>query len=370
MFSLRTILSRILRRNPISRQVKKFGKSIFIWLGGKEFEILFKHPKTVRVCFIDDFQRFMDSSITARSTCYDAGIWQTASQKNLEAVIVVEYHRLEKSLSMTPWIAGRGIDAFERLVSALEMHHQRFGESPNARSEDVESGVQVAIEFTRRNIAIIDEDLTNRFNRIVSLSKVSPDIAQCYGSVLCKREEQYSLVGEAAQQFISSRRSTRAFCDEVVNLATIQSIVRVAVSAPSVCNRQAWKVVVVQEPSLLEKALSLQNGNAGFRGSIHNLFVVLVDLSYFLTIEERNQPWIEGGLFSMNLMLSLKAHGYGSCALNWCADEPSDASLRSLLSIDSHYIVIMMIAFGNTEDETVHAASPRRSINSFMYNRP
>src|SRR3546814_1994141 len=68
---------------------------------------------------------------------------------------------------------------------------------------------------------------------------------------------------------------------------------------------------------IIDRALSLQNGNRGFGHEIPCLLILCTDLSAFDTAGERYQHWIDGGMFSMSLVWALHALGYSSCCLNW-----------------------------------------------------
>src|SRR3546814_8739546 len=86
---------------------------------------------------------------------------------------------------------------------------------------------------------------------------------------------------------------------------------------------QASYVYCLQSREIIDRALSLQNGNRGFGHEIPCLLILCTDLSAFDTAGERYQHWIDGGMFSMSLVWALHALGYSSCCLNW-SKTPSD----------------------------------------------
>ena len=57
---------------------------------------------------------------------------------------------------------------------------------------------------------------------------------------------------------------------------------------------------------------------------------------------ERNQGWIDGGMFAMSLIYAFHALGIGTCCLNWAVDSRTDRTLRSVVSMPDHEAVIMM----------------------------
>ena len=54
----------------------------------------------------------------------------------------------------------------------------------------------------------------------------------------------------------STRRSIRKYTDEDVGVETILDCIDTAVTAPSGCNSQCWKFVVIHNPEVLEKLAS------------------------------------------------------------------------------------------------------------------
>ncbi|MCA1920535.1 MAG: nitroreductase family protein, partial [Flavobacterium piscis] len=115
----------------------------------------------------------------------------------------------------------------------------------------------------------------------------------------------------------------------------------------------------IREKTTKEKALALQNGNRGFGFLADKILVVTEDLNYFLSIAERNEAYINGGMFSMNLLYALHFYGIGACPLNWCAEKSNDMALRKLCLIPENEIIIMMIAIGGIPDKFMLASSPR-----------
>jgi nitroreductase len=109
--------------------------------------------------------------------------------------------------------------------------------------------------------------------------------------------------------------------------------------------------------------LRFQSGNTGFTDSIPTLAVITTDTRYFSGIGERNQAWIEGGLFAMSFVWALHALGYDTCMLNMSVPNKTAAALRAEASIDDAEQVIMMIAIGRGRPGHRRARSPRKSVS-------
>lgn len=93
--------------------------------------------------------------------------------------------------------------------------------------------------------------------------------------------------------------------------------------------------------------MSYQNGNSGFGHTVPALFVITSDMRIFEKSGERNQGWVDGGLFAMALVYALHALGLGACMLNWSQDHDQDDALRAAFEIP---------------DDLLVAQSPRRPV--------
>src|SRR5690606_22323819 len=111
------------------------------------------------------------------------------------------------------------------------------------------------------------------------------------------------------------RTSVREFSSMAVDPAVINEAVELALKAPSVCNRQSSRVLVIYDRSTIQKILALQGGFRGYE-TPNVLLVVTSDISIFVAPQERNQPYVDGGIFSMALLLALEFFSIAACPLN------------------------------------------------------
>lgn len=166
------------------------------------------------------------------------------------------------------------------------------------------------------------------------------------------------------ENFFESRRSVRHFSNKPVPRETIDLALKCAVESPSVCNRQPWRVDVIDDPEKVIETLTYQNGNTGFRESVKTLLVISVDCSLFSGPGERNQRFIDGGIFSMSVVLALHAAGVSSCMLNWSRNNSHSQALRTYLSIPPRFEIMMMVATGFAHIDALVATSPRKPLES------
>ena len=102
----------------------------------------------------------------------------------------------------------------------------------------------------------------------------------------------------------------------------------------------------------------LQNGNNGFTDSINKVLLITTDTKKFTKLES-NQVFVDGGLFSMNLLLSLHSLGVASCCLNTCLPYVDEEKMKIVGEIPSSERLIMMIGIGKYKDSFEVAISDR-----------
>ena len=163
--------------------------------------------------------------------------------------------------------------------------------------------------------------------------------------------------------FIASRFSCRMFDARPVPRGEIEAALRVAQSAPSQCNRQATKVHVYEERDQIDHLLSLQGGAAGFASTVPALLLVTSELTAWGGPQQRNQPYVDGGLYSLATLLALHARGLASCPLNLAVTNRTERLIKRAGEVPACERLVMMIAVGYPSRPALRAAkSPRRPL--------
>lgn len=89
-------------------------------------------------------------------------------------------------------------------------------------------------------------------------------------------------------------------------------------------------------------------------------FVVSSEITAWGGPQQRNQPYMDGGLYAMMLMLALDAKGFMSCPLNLAIGNRTERTIKQVGSIPPRERLIVMIAAGTQPDHPIRAAnSPR-----------
>lgn len=166
--------------------------------------------------------------------------------------------------------------------------------------------------------------------------------------------------------FFWSRSSVRQFAPDPVTPEELELAVSIAQRSPCVCNRQSGRVRALTERSDISDALAIQGGARGFEREVPLLLVISSELANFQGAGERNQCWVDGGLFAMSLMWGLHSLGLVSCALNWSKEPAVDRELKSRFDIPASESIIFLLAVGRPPEEFTVARSPRKPLNEVL----
>lgn len=313
-----------------------------------------RYPGRLLLAYLYDYRRY-------RRWSGVLGFERTRA--TLEASITIDYHRVEKGLSLSRTRLGFGQAVIARLIENLTLYMQRYGMDRTVRA--AVSTLHAYCEFHRLRGNDCPE-VVRFLNTIRDEVDWGCPSAVLGGTIRKRREEILRTSRIDFMAFVRSRHSIRHFSKDRVDLSLVRRAVEMALWTPSVCNRQPWRVHVYQEPTLRREILSYQNGCRGFEDEIDTVLLITCDLSVFLSIGERNQCWIDGGLFAMSLVYALHSLGLGTCCLN-CSIEPSvDRPLRHAARLSPSEAIIVMIAVGNLPEEFEVAASSRKSVDETM----
>lgn len=293
---------------------------------------------------VSDALRFM-KWVPARRTEYAV----------LSAELLFQFHKLEKGFSMPN---RRQVFGRTPAVATLDLLQRWRHNGFSTRDPVYQGAIECLRTYTRLSARTseaqalfdrLDAELANHATPCTALeTPMKPRVAD----------------GNSEVSFFNlmlARRSVRNFAERAVNQQDIMRAVQVALFSPSACNRQPWRVHVYSDGSSIRGMLALQNGNAGFGHTVPCLLVVTSTSSGYFDASERWQPYVDGGLFSMSLLLALQCSGISTCCLNWCVPPQTDEAAHRLGSIPPDEKIIMYIAAGYPVDDVLVPRSARRA---------
>lgn len=283
------------------------------------------------------------------------------SQGVLQAAIRKTYHRLEKGLALSEPRPGFGADAVATLRADLDEYLARF--APDTVSLEAVNTLTEYLAFNHGQ-GLPMPRLTMEVERLRARHALRHEQG---GTRLVERESLWRDARLDLRAFFAARHSIRQFAPRAVDLDLIRAAVAMAAHSPSVCNRQAGQVYVLDDPVIRAQALALQNGNRGFGHQAGTILVVTTRLDCFLTVGERYQPWIDGGLFAMSLIYALHSLGLGTCCLNWSVEPAADQALKAATGIPDDQCVIFLLAVGHLPERLRVTQSPRREAGGQLH---
>lgn len=162
--------------------------------------------------------------------------------------------------------------------------------------------------------------------------------------------------GKKILTLIKSRQSDRKYSDKPIEKEKLERIIEAGRMAPSACNSQPWKFIVVSEPDLIGKLAEASSakllGMNIFVSQAPVLLVVVREQANYSSrigakIKRRDYSLIDIGIASENICLQSEAEGIGSCMIGWFNED----QVRKTLGIPKSKRVELIITLGYSLSE-------------------
>ncbi|WP_220154077.1 nitroreductase family protein [Rossellomorea aquimaris] len=283
------------------------------------------------------------------------------AKRHHETDLIYYYHKIEKGLSLPNPRIGFGQKVVNHLLSILNHYIKQYGWD----------NVSIAALNTLYSYYYFNEKndlrLNELLNKLEELSKTIDAISRpTVGGIDEVKKVDIDKSNIDFKEFAFSRYSIRNYAPGNVSIDLIKEAVYIAQKTPSVCNRQPWRVYVYSNEEDKINILKYQNGNVGFGDGASKILIVTSELKDFRGPRERNQSYIDGGMYSMSLIYALHSLGVGSCALNLAVSPQTETELKNTANISESEVLIMMIAVGNLPKKLNVASSPRRAVEDVI----
>lgn len=138
---------------------------------------------------------------------------------------------------------------------------------------------------------------------------------------------------------IRGRRSIRRYKDELVDDEKIRKIIEAGIWAPSACNHQAWRFIIIDDSELLKELCRL--GSASFLKNAHQAVLVLYN-NQSDNLEYRD--YIQSAAAAVeNMNLMAYSLGVATC---WINNLPNKSVVRRKFKIPGYYDPIALLTLG------------------------
>lgn len=166
-------------------------------------------------------------------------------------------------------------------------------------------------------------------------------------------------------ELVSKRESCRTFNGTLVPKELLEKVIDVARLAPSACNGQPWRfIVVINEQERMQLASSMQafNKQAG-------AFIVIVEESTNISskvgsaIKRHNFPQIDIGIVATHIVLEATDLGVSSCIIGWFDEN----AVKKQFKIPKNKRVRLIISLGYTDNPVLRKKVRKNSEDIVTY---
>ncbi|MFV0165368.1 nitroreductase family protein [Empedobacter falsenii] len=305
--------------------------------------------------FVQDFKLYKKYSLT----------FSNKDLENKESDLILNYHSLEKGMLFKTMKKGFA----ENRIKNLHVILNDPDIIKNINRSQIKVGYQVICQYyelhQKANYNIEYLYSKEQYLKYKSILNLSYD-ANFNGIINWNKEEFYKETSADFFKFAYSRKSVREFTGNLISHKIINQVIELANTAPSVCNRQASNVYLVEDKVKIDQLLKIQGGFTGYIKDVHQLLILTNDRKYYYTVGERNQFYIDGGIYLMNLLYALHYYQIGNCPANWGKEIADDKMVSKIVSISESEKIICMIPIGELKETFRTTLSERRpNIENF-----
>ena len=281
------------------------------------------------------------------------------SEERMRASLTASYHIIEKGLSMPNRRLGFGQERLILLIKECERYYKLYGE--HMQLEYAISIVKEYDELHKRE----NYKLENNIQRMIDgLLSCFPQVKSATQLSFTKKE-YFAQIKAPFDTFSASRHSMRPFGGHVA-IGTIEKAVELAKNAPSACNKQPVRIHLITDKEKIAQVLEMQQGTRGFGQDIDKVLIITTQFSGCTRYSERYMPFMDAGIFTMNLLYALHFYEVGAIPLVWLNSKKRDSILRALVGIPEFEMPAIILGIGDVSDEIVCALSPRLDTQELL----
>lgn len=310
----------------------------------------------------------LDLTLLVRNSFIDAKLFYIHSMvfkddtfNKIESRIILHYHGIEKGFLFENFKHRFGALRVIELVKLLKNKDV----VKNHKQSQIAAAYLAMCKYYEKHlndgIDISDYFKIEDYDFFKSLSTLDLDIIKEHN-----RSDFFGKSNANFLEFSKSRGSIRSFTGEKIPIETINKIIDLAKTAPSVCNRQPTKIYYVESKLTIDRIFDIQQGLKGYSDEIVQLLVLVSDRNYFYSIGERNQLYIDGGIFLMNLLYAIHFYKVGACPAHWGLNYQQEKRIHKELNLNKSEKVICLIPIGIPKNEFKTTLSLRRNNDEIL----
>ncbi len=170
-------------------------------------------------------------------------------------------------------------------------------------------------------------------------------------------------------ELIQNRQSVRSYTEQPVEKEKLQQIIEAVHIAPSACNSQPWRLIIVDDPELktkIAKATTLSKTVTFNKwvGQAPIIAVLVIEKAKLIAqiggrIKNQEYPEYDIGIAAEHFCLQAAELGLGTCMIGWFDEE----RIQELLHIPKKKKIGLLITLGYAPEDYELRKKIRRKVD-------
>lgn len=277
----------------------------------------------------------------------------------LKTHIAIKVHALEKGMSIGKTRYGFGKKKAFEVLHDLQ-HYLSLGGEKEFVNECC-SIIERYISFNEAGHADMN-DIKSKFIDFRNDNDVS---ILNYGGILELNHSELQKRQKASFDIFSQGRySCRDLGSAPIDREDVEKALQLCERTPSACNRQSVRVHVYFDKDKKDRLCQLQGGCKGFSDDFQAAILICEDLTGYSSAET-NLPYVDGGLYAMNLLYSLNFYDLAAIPLTMGHREHYNLNLLKKMEIPFNEVPVLLIGVGSYKDKWRVAQSHRKDWHNY-----
>lgn len=282
--------------------------------------------ETLHICF-NDFRFLLGNSYNIRVNTRD----------KMMVNIMLGMHSIEKGMSFPKKKPNWGKSKALGLCTRIEKAFILYGDD-----ERLQIAMSVLDNYVKDPYSCKDDIVVSRISNLLKARFNRTVMA----GVKPIGYPQFTATVDQILDFYRTRTSVRYFSDEPISGEEFSKIEEVLNSTPTACNRQTCKTYAFRG-EICKKIIDNQLGDQGWCNNADTVFVVTANGSYFNSTYESKEAYIDGGMYAMNLCMSLHMLKIASCFKMFVRTPKIEKEFKEICNLPKNEIPIALLLAGH-----------------------
>ena len=266
------------------------------------------------------------------------------NKEQIEYKMLLLIHSIEKGMCY-PNPRPFGNAKIEELIALLKKYDENLFDK---NSNSYKMAVSIIYNW-------LDFYVLNSWQNNVEYKKVEKYFKETWGNNLNNKKTGFSdrIINSVKdyndgtyESVINTRFSARDYSEKPLSMVDLTKAINLAKKTPSACNRQMIKAHFITDDNGVNLLSKVLHGTGGLNWKTVKYFVITFDSNSLDFYGERNQGYLNAGLFAMNLVNSLHSVGIGTCFLQFANTSKEEKMLKEKLKIPKSERIAVCISCG------------------------